>query len=87
MVLVKKNSKLRVCVDYRKLNACTDKDHFLLPFITLILEEVGGHARFTFMVGYMRYNQISHSITRYSQNGFHHSFRHVCVGGHAIKVV
>ena len=29
MVIVKKkNGKLRVCVDYRKLNACTQKDHF-----------------------------------------------------------
>ena len=46
MVIVKKkNGKLRVCVDYRKLNACTQKDHFPLPFITLLLEEVGGHAK------------------------------------------
>ena len=59
MVLVKKkNGKLRVCVDYRKLNACTQKDHFPLPFITLLLEEVGGHVRYTFMDGYAGYNQI-----------------------------
>lgn len=57
MVIVKKkNGKLRVCVDYRKLNACTQKDHFPLPFITLLLEEVGGHARYTFMDGYAGYN-------------------------------
>ncbi|BFI32702.1 hypothetical protein MPTK2_3g07970 [Marchantia polymorpha subsp. ruderalis] len=60
MVLVKKkNGKLRVCVDYRRLNACTQKDHFPLPFITLVLEEVGGHARYSFMDGYSGYNQIS----------------------------
>ena len=30
MILVKKkNGKLRVCVVYRKLNVCTQKDHFL----------------------------------------------------------
>ena len=59
MVLVKKKfGKLRVCVDYRKLNACTQNDHFSLPFITLLLEEVGGHARHTFMDGYAGYNQI-----------------------------
>ena len=53
MVLVKKkNEKLRVCVDYRKLNHCTQKDHFHLPFITLFLEEVGGHEQYTFMDGY-----------------------------------
>ena len=60
MVIVKKkNGKLRVCVDYWKLNACTQKDHFPLPFITLLLEEVGGHARYTFMEGYAGYNQIA----------------------------
>lgn len=60
MVLVKKkNGKLRVCVDYRKLNFCTQKDHFPLPFITSILEEVGGHDLYTFMDGYSGYNQVS----------------------------
>ena len=60
MVIVKKkNGKLIVCVDYKKLNACTQKDHFTLPYITLLLEEVGGHARYTFMDGYAGYNHIA----------------------------
>ena len=46
-------------MDYRKLNACTKKDHFPLPFITLLLEEVGGHARYTFMDGFTGDNQIA----------------------------
>ena len=51
MVLVKKkNGKLRVCVNYRKLNTYTQKDPFPLPFITLLLENVGGYAS---------YNQIA----------------------------
>ena len=57
MVLVKKkNDKMRVCVNYRKLNDCTQKDHF--PLLLFLLEEVGGHARYTFMDGYVGYNQI-----------------------------
>lgn len=60
MILVKKkNGKLRVCVVYRMLNACTHKDHFLLPFITMLLKEVGGHGRYTFKDGYAGYNQIA----------------------------
>ena len=60
MVLVKKrNVKLKVYLNYRKLNACTQNDHFSLSFITLLLEKVGGHARYTFMDGYAGYNQIS----------------------------
>ena len=52
MVLVKKkNGKLRVCADHRKLNVCTQMGHFPLHFITLLLEESGNYARYTFMDG------------------------------------
>ena len=33
----------RVCIDYRKLNVVTRKDHFLLPFIDQVFERVLGH--------------------------------------------
>lgn len=57
MVLVKKNNgKLRVCIDYRKLNAATQKDHFPLPFINKILDEEACHELYTFMDDYSRYN-------------------------------
>jgi hypothetical protein len=48
-----------VYVNYMILNAYTQKYHFPLPFITLLLENVGDHARYTFMDGYASYNQIS----------------------------
>ncbi|XP_076886740.1 uncharacterized protein LOC143536689 [Bidens hawaiensis] len=32
----------RICVDYRKLNAETSKDHFPLPFIDQIIEKLAG---------------------------------------------
>ena len=48
----------RVCIDYRKLNVVTRKDHFPLPFLDQILERVAGHPYYCFLDGYSGYNQI-----------------------------
>ena len=41
-------TSLRVCIDYRRLNAVTRKDHFPLPFIDQLLERVFGHPFYCF---------------------------------------
>ncbi|KAM1759990.1 hypothetical protein ACFX12_002914 [Malus domestica] len=33
----------RVCIDYRKLNVMTRKDHFPLPFLDQMLERLAGY--------------------------------------------
>ena len=48
----------RVCIDYRKLNSMTRKDHFPLPFIDQILDNVAGHHFYCFLDGYSGYNQV-----------------------------
>ena len=71
MVLVKKkNGKIRVCIDYRALNKRTQKDHFPLPFINTILDEVAGHELYTFMDGYSGYNQISIALEDHHKTTF-----------------
>ncbi|KAI5323844.1 hypothetical protein L3X38_032917 [Prunus dulcis] len=49
----------RVCIDYRKLNTATSKDHFPLPFIDQMLERLAGHSHYCFLDGYLGYNQIA----------------------------
>ena len=49
----------RVCIDYRKLNTATGKDHFPLPFINQMLDRLAGHPHFCFLDGYSGYNQIA----------------------------
>ena len=49
----------RVCIDYRKLNTATRKDHFPLPFIDQMLDRLAGHPHFCFLDGYFGYNQIA----------------------------
>ena len=46
-------SSWRVCIDYRKLNVVTRKDHFPLPFIDQVLERVSGHPFNCFLDGYL----------------------------------
>ena len=48
----------RVCIDYRRLNEVTRKDHFPLPFIDHLLERVYGHPFYCFLDGYSGYFQI-----------------------------
>ncbi|CAN6679972.1 unnamed protein product [Malus baccata var. baccata] len=48
----------RLCIDYRKLNATTRKDHFPLPFLDQMLERLAGHSFYCFLDGYSGYNQI-----------------------------
>jgi hypothetical protein len=49
----------RVCIDYRKLNSHTRKDHFPLPFIDQILERLAGQSYYCFLDGYSGYNQVA----------------------------
>ena len=47
-----------MCIDYRKLNTATRKDHFPLPFIDKMLERLAGKQYFCFLDGYSGYMQI-----------------------------
>ena len=41
-----------MCIDYRKLNKATKKDHFPLPFIDEMLKWLAKHSFFCFLDGY-----------------------------------
>ena len=38
-----------VCIDHRKLNKATRKDHCPLPFLDKILDRLAGHSRYCFL--------------------------------------
>ncbi|KAJ9535703.1 hypothetical protein OSB04_un001141 [Centaurea solstitialis] len=48
----------RVCIDYRKLNASTRRDHFPLPFIDQMIERLAGRTHYCFLDGYSGFHQI-----------------------------
>nr|GEW01048.1 reverse transcriptase domain-containing protein [Tanacetum cinerariifolium] len=47
-----------VCIDYRKLNEATRKDHFPLPFMDQMLERLAGNEFYCFLDGFLGYFQI-----------------------------
>jgi hypothetical protein len=54
----KKNGKLRVCVDSRKLNKATKKNPYPLPFFYEVLNTITGYEAYSFLDGYSGYHQI-----------------------------
>nr|KYP49469.1 Transposon Ty3-I Gag-Pol polyprotein [Cajanus cajan] len=58
-VVPKKVTSWRMCIDYRRLNQATRKDHFPLPFVDQMLEKLVGHEYYYFLDGYSGYNQIA----------------------------
>ena len=49
----------RVCIDYRKLNTATIKDHYPLSLIDQMLDRLARHSYYCFLDGYSGYNQIA----------------------------
>jgi len=47
-----------VCIDYRKLNAATRKDHFSIFFLDQMLERLAEHSFYWFLDRYSGYTQI-----------------------------
>ena len=48
----------RVCIDYRRLNEVTMKDHFPLPFMDQLPKRIPGQPFYCFLDGYSGYFQI-----------------------------
>nr|GFA70261.1 DNA-directed DNA polymerase [Tanacetum cinerariifolium] len=52
LILTRLVTRWRVCIDYRKLNKATRKDHFPLPFMDQMLERLVGNEYYCFLDGF-----------------------------------
>ncbi|RVW34440.1 Retrovirus-related Pol polyprotein from transposon 17.6, partial [Vitis vinifera] len=68
----------RVCIDYRKLNAVTRKDHFPLPFIDQVLERVSGHPFYCSWMGIQGIFRLK-LIGRSGKDHFYMSIWNICL--------
>ncbi|GJZ13655.1 reverse transcriptase domain-containing protein [Tanacetum coccineum] len=58
LILTRLVTGWRVCIDYRKLNEATRKDHFPLPFMDQMIERLAGNEFYCFLDGFSGYFQI-----------------------------
>nr|GEX59881.1 reverse transcriptase domain-containing protein [Tanacetum cinerariifolium] len=58
LILTRLVTRWRVCIDIRKLNEATRKDHFPLPFMDQMLERLAGNQYYCFLDGFSGYFQI-----------------------------
>ncbi|MCO5576761.1 hypothetical protein L7F22_030580 [Adiantum nelumboides] len=59
VVVPKKNGKLRVCVNLKKVNKATIRDNYPLPITDHVIERVTGREAYSFLDGFSRYNQLA----------------------------
>jgi len=52
VVVPKKNGKLKIYINFKKLNAATKKDLYPLPFINEVLNIVARYKAYIFLDGY-----------------------------------
>ena len=70
VLVLKKDEKVRMCVDFRDLNKTCPKDDFPLPHIDVLVDNTAGSALMSFMDDFSGYNQIK--IASRDMNHFQH---------------
>ncbi len=58
VVVLKKNGKLKICIDFKKLNTTTKKDPYPLLFTNKVLKIIEGYESYSFLDGCKGYHQI-----------------------------
>ena len=76
--VLKKDGKVRICVDYRDLNWASSKDNFLLPHIDTLVDNTAKNSRFSFMDGFSGYNQIRMALEDRKKIAFVTMWRNFC---------
>ncbi|XP_015166191.1 uncharacterized protein [Solanum tuberosum] len=70
LVSMRPVTEWRVCMDYRKLNSWTEKDHFPMPFMDQMLDRLSEREWYCFLDGSSGYNQISIAMEEQDKTTF-----------------
>ncbi|GJZ17510.1 reverse transcriptase domain-containing protein [Tanacetum coccineum] len=87
LILTRLVTGWRVCIDYRKLNEATRKDHFPLPFMDQMLERLAGNEYYCFLDGFSGYFQIPIDPKDQEKTTFMCPYGNVCLSSHAFRLM
>lgn len=68
--VMKKNVKIRICIDLRDLNYATPKDVYIMSVADMLIDSVAKHELLSFMDGFSGYNQIKIAEADTSKTAF-----------------
>ena len=68
--MMKKNEKLRVCVDFRDLNAATPKEMYVMLIADMLVDSTANNELLSFMDGFSGYDQILIVVDDISKTAF-----------------
>jgi hypothetical protein len=52
VIVLKKNGKMKICINFRKLIVATKNDPYPLPFINEVLNIIARYEAYSFLDGY-----------------------------------
>src|SRR5215216_5024933 len=78
VLVLKKNNKWRMCIDYTSLNKACPKDPFTLPRIDQVIDSTAGCEPLSFLDAYSRYHQIKLNPTDRLKTAFITPFGAFC---------
>jgi putative transposase len=58
ILIPEKNGKLKICIDFKKLNVATNNFPYPLPFTYEMLNIIAWHEAYFLFDGYLGYHQI-----------------------------
>ena len=70
VLVMKKNGKLRVCVDFRDLNVVTPKNMYVMTINDMLVDSTADNELLSFMDSFSRYNQILIVVDDISKTAF-----------------
>ena len=78
VLVLKKNNKWHMCIDYTSLNKACSKDPFALPQIDQVIDSTAGCKVLSFLDAYSGYHQIKLNPANRLKNAFVTPFGAFC---------